>query len=77
MTHIGWAGHPAWSPASGVDVEDIRDAWRDACGDLRAAYAAWCDAALENAGDRHAAFLAAVDREAAAAEFLRQRLVTG
>jgi hypothetical protein len=66
-------GHPAFGSRD-VDVEHIRDAWRDACHDAHAAYVAWCGAAPADAEDRYVAFCAAADREAAAAEFLRRRL---
>jgi hypothetical protein len=48
--------------------DDLRMAWRDACGDLRLAYLAWRDAASAHARDAFAAYVAAVDRESAAAD---------
>jgi hypothetical protein len=44
-------------------------AWRDACADLRVAYYAWCEGGNGgHAGEAFAAYVAAADREAAAAD---------
>jgi hypothetical protein len=59
---------------SRVDPEDLRDAWRAACDDVRAAYDAWCIAPTSEAGDRYCGFVAAADREEAAAAALKRRL---
>lgn len=56
-------------PAVTCDVEDLRMAWRDACADLRVAYYTWCECDPGGeAGEAFAAYVAASDREAAAAE---------
>lgn len=49
-------------------VEDLRMAWREACADLRLAYLDWHDAGVAHTRDTFAAYVAAVDRESAAAE---------
>jgi hypothetical protein len=53
-------------------VEEMRLKWRDAFSDARLAYLAWCDAQSARAGEAFAAYVAAADREAVAAEFLRR-----
>jgi hypothetical protein len=50
------------------EVRDVQVAWRAAALDVKNAYSAWCDAERERAGDAYAVFVAAIDREAAAAE---------
>jgi hypothetical protein len=56
-------------PSVTCDREDLRMAWRDACADLRVAYYAWCEAAADgHAAEAFAAYVAAADREAAAAD---------
>jgi hypothetical protein len=50
-----------------IFVEDLRTAWRDACGDLRLAYLAWQEATSTQSRDAFAVYLAAADRETAAA----------
>jgi len=52
------------------DVEDLRAAWRDACSDLRVAYHAWREHGWRGGADAFAAYVAAADREAAAADVL-------
>jgi hypothetical protein len=56
-------------------VEELRMAWRDACGDLRLAYLAWRDAGSTHARDAFAVYVAAVDRESAAAEGFSRHVV--
>ena len=59
-----------------ADRRDVmRRAWHLACEDALGAYRAWCDAARTAKADAHAAFVAAADREAAAAEGLRRAVV--
>lgn len=48
--------------------QDLRMAWREACSDLRLAYLTWREAMPVRAGYAFAAYVAAVDREAEAAE---------
>jgi hypothetical protein len=51
------------------DRENLRMAWRDACADLRVAYYAWCEGGIGgHAAEAFAAYVAAADREAAAAD---------
>jgi hypothetical protein len=50
--------------------EDLRMAWRDACADLRLAYLAWQEAAPTHGRDAFAVYVAAADRETAAADSL-------
>jgi hypothetical protein len=56
--------------AAGLGHEDLLIAWREACDDLRRAYRAWCFEWPAAGRDRFAAYLAAADREAAAASVL-------
>jgi hypothetical protein len=49
-------------------VQDLRLGWRDACSDVRLAYLTWREAVPIGAGHAFAAYVAAVDREAKAAE---------
>jgi hypothetical protein len=49
-------------------LDDVRLAWRDACTDLRLAYLDWRDAGPAHARDAFAVYVAAMDRESAAAE---------
>jgi hypothetical protein len=58
-------------PPIHCDLDDIRAAWRDACRDLREAHAAWRIAGAESSADAYAVVVASADREAAAAEVLR------
>jgi hypothetical protein len=54
-------------------IQELRLAWRDACADARLAYLAWSEARPPKAGEAFAAYVAAADREAAAADFFRRR----
>lgn len=64
-------------PPPHTDVEDLRMAWRDACADLRVAYHAWRQQGPTGGGDAFAAYVAAADREAAAADtFARHALAS-
>jgi len=56
--------------ASGLDPDDLRAAWREACNDVRCAYDAWRTEGPAGSADRFAVYVAAADREAAAAEVL-------
>lgn len=58
-------------PPADADVEDLRTAWREAAEESRLAYRAWCDADRESAADAYVVFVAASDREAAAADCAR------
>ena len=55
-------------------VEDLRMAWREACADLRLAYLDWREARAAHTRDAFAAYVAAVDRESAAAEFFSRHV---
>jgi len=46
---------------------ELHDAWRTARGDALRAYAGWCAAPPATRGDAYATYVAAVDREGAAA----------
>jgi hypothetical protein len=57
------------SPSFTCDREELRMAWRDACADVRVAYYAWCESGADGrAAEAFTAYVAAADREAAAAE---------
>jgi hypothetical protein len=51
-------------------LEDLRMAWRDACADVRLAYLDWREAGPEHTADAFASYVAASEREAAAADTL-------
>jgi hypothetical protein len=51
-------------------LDDLRLAWRDACSDARLAYLSWREAGPARAAAAFAAYVAATDREAAAADRL-------
>ena len=53
-------------------IDDLRLAWRDACSDVRLAYLSWSEARPARAREAFAAYVAAADREAAAAEVFRR-----
>jgi hypothetical protein len=53
-------------------TEELRLAWRDACTDARLAYLDWHEATTPRAGEAFVAYVAAADREAAAAEFFHR-----
>lgn len=53
-------------------IDELRLAWRDACSDARLAYLDWREAMPARAGEAFAAYVAAADREAAAADFFRR-----
>jgi hypothetical protein len=53
---------------------DLFDAWMFAEADATLAIAAWGSAPAEEKGDAHAAYVAALDREAQAARLLALRL---
>ena len=58
--------------ASQVDPADLWRAWRAACDDLRTAYDAWLAARAAETADRYCGFVAAADREEAAAVALER-----
>ena len=51
-------------------------AWRAAAEEARVAYWAWCDAVRHRAADAYAVYVAATDREAAAADACRRAVTT-
>jgi hypothetical protein len=54
--------------------KDLRVAWREACLDLRVAYHHWRDGERSARAEAFAAYVAAADREAAAAKALARGL---
>jgi hypothetical protein len=48
--------------------QDLRLAWREACSEVRLAYLTWRESISVRAASAFAAYVAAVDREAEAAE---------
>jgi len=69
---------PWFATAPAGDPEDLRMAWRDACADLRVAYHDWRQQGDDRRarGEAFVAYLAAADREAAAAEALARHAGT-
>ena len=57
-----------------LDPLELFDAWIQAEHDASASLARWHDAEDGAKGDAHVGYLAALDREAHAAEVLRQRV---
>jgi hypothetical protein len=53
------------------EVDTLWEAWALACEDAADAYLDWESADREDRADAYCAYLAAVDRETAAMEFLR------
>jgi hypothetical protein len=53
--------------------DDLRLAWREACSEVRLAYLTWREAGPAHAAAAFAAYVAAADREAAAAERLAEQ----
>lgn len=51
--------------------EELYDAWAAARDETRYGYEAWCAAPWAAKGEAHAVYVAALDREAAAAELYR------
>ena len=51
-------------------LDDLRLAWREACWDVRLAWLSWREAGPARAAAAFAAYVAAADREAAAADRL-------
>jgi hypothetical protein len=60
-----------------LDPLELFDAWMQAEHDASITLARWRDAEDGAKGDAHAAYLAALDREAHAAEVLRRRVQLG
>jgi hypothetical protein len=60
-------GFPSRARAAGID--ELRLAWRDACSDARLAYLTWRESTPQHTAEAFAGYVAAADREAAAAEF--------
>jgi hypothetical protein len=59
-------------PRAIFPAANVKDAWRNACRDLRLAHEAWCAATPAMSRECFAVVVAAADREAAAAEALRR-----
>lgn len=53
-------------------AQDLRLAWREACSEARFAYLCWLNSEPTRAGEAFAAYVAAADREATAAELFRR-----
>jgi len=62
-------------PPLGGDVEALTAAWREACEEMRHAYLRWRVRGAAGAGDEFAAYVAAADREAVAADVLARHAV--
>jgi hypothetical protein len=62
-----FAFEDVFAPAK-CDREELRMAWRDACADLRVAYYGWREGGVGGGAEAFAAYVAAADREAAAAQ---------
>jgi hypothetical protein len=54
-------------------AQDVRLAWREACSEAQVAYLSWLNSGPTRAGEAFAAYVAAAEREATAAEFLRRQ----
>jgi hypothetical protein len=68
---------PTWSRRPALlklDPHELFDAWLQAEHDASITLARWRDAEDDAKGDAHAAYLAALDREAHAADVLRRRV---
>jgi hypothetical protein len=59
-------------PPADCDREGLRMAWRDACADLQVAYHGWREGGIRGRAEAFAAYVAAADREAAAAAALER-----
>jgi hypothetical protein len=55
-----------------ADVEELREAWRDAAREAGHAWHVWCNANQDDAFDAYVTYVAAADRETVAAEMLRR-----
>jgi hypothetical protein len=64
-----------WFATTGCDPADLRMAWRDACTDLRVAYHTWREGPTDERAAAFTAYVAAADREEAAADALARRAV--
>jgi hypothetical protein len=64
------SANPGQREAHRALCQEIHDAWRSAQDDALAAYRDWSTAGREAEPDAYAAYVAAVDREQAAAEHL-------
>jgi hypothetical protein len=64
-----------WFATTWCDPENLRMAWRDACTDVRVAYHTWREGPTGGRADAFTAYVAAADREAAAAGALARRAV--
>lgn len=58
-------------------TDDLQFAWAAACGEARAAYRAWSAAPTEGKRDSYAVYLAAAERESAAARVLEHSRADG
>jgi hypothetical protein len=61
-------------PALNPDVAELFLAWQDATDDAWKAYATWRDVPQQRKPEAYCVYLAAADREDAAADALRRRL---
>jgi hypothetical protein len=59
-------------PPAGTDVDDVKQAWRDACTDAHLAFLNWCEATPRAARGAYSVYRAAADREAVAADMLER-----
>ena len=55
-----------------ADVEELREAWRDAAREAGHAWHVWCAARSDDTRGAYAVYVAAADRETVAAEMLRR-----
>ena len=61
---------PDLAPAVEVPEIDVVAAWRQADAESRSAYEAWCEASASRKTEAYFVYLAAADRERAAADAL-------
>jgi hypothetical protein len=62
--------------ATDIPLEELYDAWCAARDEARFAYDEWCDAPWPERGEAYAVYVAAADREQAAAELYRRSVST-
>jgi hypothetical protein len=72
--HTSTSASTAGASPSAVELRNVRDAWRDACEDLRLAHIAWRIAPPGKSAEAYWVLVAAADREEAAAEVLRRTM---
>ena len=59
-----------------VDPDALLDAWRSACHDVHEDYRYWCGSGRGSRSEAYGVFIAALDREAAAAVALQHTRAT-